>query len=139
MNFIRRLIDPRIKELELRLEYAEREATWYKDRCGEMVELVAKRNTALSAEYKRNRLREDALTNQLLELGGGRRLPTREEKPVEPDDDTPKRLATAADERLRGLAREYAVQKHQFGTPTEEEIDNTYSMMLENPDHWLGE
>ena len=137
MNFIDRLFDPERLTLKLKLQQAEVERDWYRDRCGEMVLLVEKRNTELRAEYKRNRSREDALSNQGVEIAGGRRLPAREpDKPID-EPDEPKKLSPSDDDRLRDMAKQYAEQKHPHGEPSEQDIENAYQTMLPRAEEWL--
>lgn len=140
-SIIRRLVGPEqeleIEKLKLALSQAGELRDWYRDRCGEMNEALKKKASVLSSEYKRNRQREDALTNQLIEFGGGRRLPSREESVEQPDGET-KKLSPVVESDLRRMAEEYAVQKHQYGTPTPEEIETVYEQMSLDPDRWIN-
>ena len=126
-----------ITTLKARLDDSERAAKWFESRCEESGQARIKAENALRSETKRNRLREDELTNQLLEIAGGRRLPARTEpvQPIEPE--TPKGLNPAADQTLRQRAFEYCEQK--FPESVDEHIEEVYKQMLAEPEHWLSD
>lgn len=136
MGFFSRFIDPENQSLRLELSQAKVERDWYRDRCDELGALVRKREAAMSAEIKRNRLREDLLNNQIIELGGGRPLPARiqVEQPVEESQ----MLAETDEILLRTRAREILMQKHPGGEFTDEDLEQALDTMREDPNYWLS-
>jgi hypothetical protein len=122
-----------------------RQAEWYRDRLEESCERIRQLEQDKAAEVRRNRKREDDLSNQILELGGGRRLAERENSPVgvelQPSSDTEKKaqLTEAEKAELHRRAIEYCEAKAGEGEIiTATEIAQVENRMLENPYHWLG-
>lgn len=138
MGLWTRFTDPETEILKVQLAGATAERDWYRDRCGEMVDLLRLKGNALTAEIKRNRTREDLLTNQLLELGGGRRLPVREPDTVIeiPED---KGGAGSDEAVLRERAHEILEQQHPGEDVTADMLENALVQMRQDPTRWLND
>lgn len=125
MSFVRRLFAPETARLDE-----------YRERCVELTVLLRGRDAALLKEISRNRKREDLLTNQIIELGGGRRLPLREPEEVKVDVE-PQGLSAADESTLRARAHEVLEQQHPGEEITQSMIENAYQSMVPKAEYWL--
>jgi hypothetical protein len=136
MSFFHRLFAPEIVSLKAELAQVTAEREWFRGQCDVLGRLAQKRESDLKAEIKRNRLREDLLNNQIIELGGGRPLPPRIDIPV-PNAQSD-RLSQEEELLLRARAKEVLEQKHPGEDITAEMFEDALERMKEDPAYWLS-
>lgn len=142
MLFLRRLFESdAVHELRLKLQETEVERDRYKRLYEETAQELTTTVKTLNSERHRNRRREDAFIDQIVELGGGRRLPTRTApEPVE--NETPPALSQQDETELRARANQYAEQKaarEGLRPVAEADYVEAYEMMLKDKEYWLSD
>lgn len=124
--------------LQTRLNEATAQANWFDRMARDAGAKLLKKEAELAAEIKRNRKREDDLMNQIIELSGGRKVSTRIEPPT-PEPEPVNKLTAVQESILRERAREYCEQKSHGEPVTQEQFEEVYQRMLEDPAQWLND
>lgn len=140
-GFLTRIFAPTLAARNAELTQSNAERDWWRKQCEDAGEVIRQERLSLRTEIARNRKREDALTNQIIQLAGGRGLPAREIETEQPPEEAqqPNLLNEA---KLRERAQEYVDQRAtEAMTPNarEEMIAEVFEKMKENPEHWLAD
>jgi hypothetical protein len=144
MSLFRRLVAPELAKLESQNELLRGENEFLRGQLGEAAKLKQKAESALTSESKRNRLREDELLSQIIELAGGRKLSPREPAPTK-DGPTAEQLnrdaKLSSDEEtlLRQRAADYVSQTAPDTAVTAAMVEEAYQNMLKSPEYWLND
>jgi hypothetical protein len=129
MGFFSRLISPETNRLTL-------ERDWFRAQFEETYDELSDAKRELKAEINRNRRREDAFLNIIVQAGTDRNVPKRQ--PDEEPKDTPPTeptLSQAQEILLRDRAEQYVRQKFDVYSP--DEVERIFQIMKADPEEWL--
>jgi hypothetical protein len=128
MGFLSRLISPEINRLTL-------ERDWFQAQYDQTYDELSDAKKELKAEINRNRRREDAFLNVIVQAATTKNLPKRQPDDEQPTPSTEPTLSQAQEILLRDRARQLVEQK--FETVTPEEVERVFQIMKTDAEEWL--